>query len=129
MLTIGDIYLFVSDFPRALRFWRDGLQLELVEQEQSAAAAFAVLEFPDGGPALRLLSGAAPWPEGERPEPGVQAGISFDVMTDEFDDLLVRLLEHGGSQAAEIESYNDLRVVTVADPDGNAFDLLEVMEE
>ena len=35
---------------------------------------------------------------------------------------------HGGEQVDEIESYHDLRVVTLADPDGNTFELVEVPE-
>jgi predicted enzyme related to lactoylglutathione lyase len=73
-----------------------------------------------------LLSGAVPWPTDERPEWGLRPGVSFDLMTDEFDDTLVAVLEHGGTLVDEIESYNEQRVVTVADPDGNAFDVLEV---
>lgn len=128
MLTVGDIYLYVTDIDASLRFWVDGLGLAIAERETSASTAFAVLELPDGGPSLRLLSGAVAWPTGERPEPGMRPGLSFDMMTDEFDETLVTILEHGGTQVDEIESYNEQRVVTVADPDGNTFDLLEVPE-
>lgn len=128
MLTVGDIHIYVTDFETALRFWRDGLGLELVEREVSRAIAFAALEFADGGPALRLFSGAAPWPEGARPQHGTQPTIHFDLLTTDFDDVLVRALEAGGSQIDEIETYNGLRVVTIADPDGNSFELLETPE-
>ncbi len=129
MLTIGDIYIFVSDFNLALRFWQDGLGLEVAEQEVTKSSAFAVLEFPDGGPALRLFGGVAPWPPGQRPETGSRPMVQFDVLTDTFDETLVRVLEAGGRTAGEVEEYDGNRIVSVADPDGNTFDLVELPPE
>ena len=54
--------------------------------------------------------------------------MRFDVTTTEFDEALMRLLEHGGRLVDEVESYSDLRVATMADPDGNVFELLEIVE-
>ncbi len=119
MLAIGDLYLYADPFGPTVRFWHEGFELELIEREDSESAAFAVLDFPDGGPSLRILSGP-----GARPE----SGPLFDLMTDDFDATLVRVLEFGGTRHGEIEQYNDLRVVTVADPAGNQFDLLEQTE-
>jgi predicted enzyme related to lactoylglutathione lyase len=129
MLSIGDVHVFVTDFNLALRFYEDGLGLEVVEREVSRSAAYAVLEFPDGGPALHLFSGAEPWGEGERPELGTKPTIRFDIVTTEFDAALVRLIEHGGRQINEIEEFDGARVVTIADPDGNTFELLQLREE
>lgn len=129
MICIGDIHIYVSDFERAIRFWAEGLRLDVAEQEQTEASAFARLDFPDGGPSVRLIGPVEPWEEGARPKTGERPTIRFDVMTTEFDETLTRLLEHGGSQEGQVESYNDLRIVTVADPDGNTFELLEVPEE
>jgi len=129
MIAVGDVHVYVHDFNLALRFWADGLGLNVADKEVSAASAFALLEFPGGGPALRLFGGAEPWREGARPAPGTRPMVGFDVMTTEFDETLVRLLENGGQQLGEIETYAQSRVVTVADPDGNAFELLEVPED
>jgi len=129
MLSIGDIHIFVHDFSLALHFWSDGLGLEVAEKEISGASAFALLEFPVGGPAIRLFGGAEPWPQNERPDVGARPTIRFDMVTSDFASTLVRLLEHGGRQIGEIEKYGDSRVVTIADPDGNTFELLEVPEE
>jgi predicted enzyme related to lactoylglutathione lyase len=128
MLFIGDVHIYVSDFPLALRFWGDGLGLELSEKEVSPHAAFARLNFPDGGSSIRLIWPVEPWQENEMPTPGTRPMIRFDITTTDFDTILARLLEHGGQQLDEIESYNDLRIVTMADPDGNAFELLEILE-
>ena len=129
MLFIGDIHLYVSDFTLAMRFWGDGLRLEVGEKEVSPNSAYARLDFPDGGPSIRLLSPVEPWDADNRPPPGVYPAVRFDITTTEFDAVLARLLEHGGEQADEIESYNDLRVVTIADPDGNLFELLEIEDQ
>jgi predicted enzyme related to lactoylglutathione lyase len=126
MLSIGDVHVYVHDFNLALRFWVEGLGLKVAEKEVSAASAFALLEFPEDGPAIRLFGGAEPWPEGARPDVGTLPAIHFDVVTADFDATLVRLLENAGQQLDEIETYGGCRVVTVADPDGNAFELMEV---
>ncbi|TWT39961.1 Glyoxalase-like domain protein [Phycisphaerae bacterium RAS1] len=126
MLSIGDVHVYVSDFVRALRFWAEGLGLEATEKEVTPHSAYAVLDFPDGGPSLRLLGPVDPWESGARPAAGSRPTIRFDVTTTDFDGTLARLLDCGGAQLDEIEEYRGLRVVTVADPDGNSFELLEI---
>lgn len=129
MLAIGDVYVFVSDFDRALRFYTQAFGLEVFEQEITDASSFAQLDFPDGGPSIRLVGPVEPWEPGTRPEAGTKPTIRFDIMTNDFDNTVVRILESGGDQHGEIESYEDLRVVTMADPDGNTFELLEVPDD
>jgi predicted enzyme related to lactoylglutathione lyase len=128
VLAVGDIHVYVTDFFSALRFWGDGLGLTVRQREESPHSAFALLDFPDGGPSLRLLGGVDPWEDGARPAPGTRPTVRFDVTTSDFDATLVRLLDHGGQQSGEIEAYAAQRIVTVADPDGNSFDLIEVPE-
>lgn len=125
MRAIGDLYLYVSDFQRAVDFWVRALRLQVVQHEATPHSAFAVLEFPDGGPNLRLFGPVDDWDEGERPEHGTRPGVSFDVVVSDFDDVLVRVLDAGGAQLGEIESYDQVRMVTVADPDGIVFELIE----
>ncbi len=129
MLAVGDIHVFASDFDKALRFWSEGLGLTVVEKETGSPSPFAVLEFPTAGPAIRLFGGASAWPPGERPPVGTRPTVRFDVVTTQFDDALVRLLETGGTQLSEIETYSGSRVVTIADPDGNTFELLEIPDD
>jgi predicted enzyme related to lactoylglutathione lyase len=129
MISIGDIHIFVHDFDAALQFWTCGLGFAVAEKETSAASAYALLELPSAGPAIHLFGGAEPWPADARPLDGTRPSIRFDVVTSDFDDTLVRLIESGGQQVGEIETYERSRVVTIADPDGNTFELLEVPEE
>jgi len=129
MISIGDIHVFVHDFDAALYFWTHGLDLQVVEKETSPASAYALLESRSAGPAIHLFGGAEPWPEGTRPPDGTRPAIRLDVVTSDFEETLVRLLESGGRQLGEIETYDRSRVVTIADPDGNTFELLEVPED
>lgn len=129
MLFVGDIHIYVSDFTLALRFWADGLRLEVAEKETSSSSGYARLNFPDGGTSIRLLGPVEPWPAELRPPSGTYPSVRFDITTSEFDETLVRLIEHGGRQVDEIESYNHLRIVTIADPDGNLFELLEIQDD
>jgi catechol 2,3-dioxygenase-like lactoylglutathione lyase family enzyme len=127
MLCVGDIHLYVSELPTALRFWGDGLGLTLAEKEVSPNSFFARLDFPDGGPSLRLFGPVTPWPPGARPPYGTRPTVRFDVTTDDFDGVLVRLIECGGEKVDEIDVFNGLRTVTIADPDENTFELLELV--
>lgn len=129
MLFVGDVHIYVSDFTLALRFWADGLGLEVVEKEVSPHSAYARLDFPEGGPSIRLLGPVTPWPADARPTPGLYPTVRFDITTSDFDATLVRLLECGGRQVDEIEAYNELRAVTIADPDDNLFELLEIRDD
>jgi predicted enzyme related to lactoylglutathione lyase len=129
MIFVGDIHVYVSDFERALRFWGAGLGLISSDEEMTRDSAFARLESPDGGPMIYLIGSVDPWGAGARPEVGARPMASFDITTTEFDETLARLLECGGTQEGEIELYNDLRVVSVSDPDGTTFDLLELPEQ
>ena len=126
MLAIGEIQIYVSNVPLALRFWCDGLGLSLIEHQQSSASPSAMLDFTDGGPSIRLIGGVPPWADGERPSLGSRPTIRFDVTSSDFPGTLSGLLDNGGQQIEEIETYSDMRVVTIADPDGNSFELVEV---
>ena len=126
MFSIGEINVFVTDLERALKFWSDGLQLDIAEKEQLAHSAYARLDFADGSPPIRLFASAAPWPPGERPAYGTHPMIAFDLVTADIDAALARLIECGGSKAGEVEVYENTRCVFVNDPDGNTIELVEV---
>jgi catechol 2,3-dioxygenase-like lactoylglutathione lyase family enzyme len=126
MLTVGDIHLYVSHVELALRFWAEGLQLRVADKEFSRYSAYACLEFPDGGPSIRLFGPVDAWPPDTRPPVGARPTVRFDIVTSDFDDTLARLLEHGGRQLGEVEVYEGARSVTIADPDDNTFELIEV---
>jgi predicted enzyme related to lactoylglutathione lyase len=129
MLMIGDVHVYVTDMVLALRFYAEGLQFTVAEKEISPHAGYARLDCPEGGPSIQLTGLVDPYPEGQRPEPASRPEVRFDLTTTTFNDTLARILEHGGKQLGEVEVFNELHVVTIADPDGNPIELLEVSEE
>ncbi len=129
MLAIGDVHLYVTDLQEALRFWRDGAGLTVIDEEHSPNSGYALLDFPSGGSSLRLIAPADPWRASERPEHGSRPMIGFELLTDDFDGLVTRLTEFGGRQLGEIDMYNELRVGSFTDPDGNTFEVIETPPE
>lgn len=129
MLTIGDVYVYTSDMVMALRFYADGLQFDIAEKEITPHAGYARLDCAEGGPSIRLIGNVEPFGDGERPEPAARPEIRFDLTTTDFDDTLARVLEHGGIKLGEVEVFEGLHAVTIADPDGNPIELLEVPEQ
>lgn len=128
MISVGEINVHVSDFERGLRFWAEGLGLDVAEKEVREHSAHARLDFADGSPPIRIFWPVDPWHDGVRADYGSRPMIGFDITTTDFEDVLSRLLEYGGTRLNEIEVYGEMRFVLVADPDGNTFELVEVPE-
>lgn len=129
MNLIGDLQLFVVDLERSIKFWSEGLRLNVVEQEQTQHSGYARLEFPDSGQSIRLFGPVDAWQPGEQVEFGSRPTVCFDIMTDEFDAVLTRLIDAGGAQIGEIEEFDGIRTVSVADPDDIQFELIEMPPE
>lgn len=129
MLVIGDIYLYVDDFDKALRFWADGLKLEVSEKDSDEHSTFARLDFPEGGPSLILIAEREFTETDAQTDENAPPRVSFDIATSDFDATLVQLLDQGGQQLSEIETYHDLKMVTLADLEGYCFDLVEIPVE
>ena len=115
MFSVGEINIFVTDLEPALKFWAEGLQLDVAEQERLEHSAYARLDFADGSPSIRIFEQAEPWRPDERPAYGTRPMIAFDVTTTDFDAALARLIEFGGSKAGEVEVYDGVRCVFLAD--------------
>lgn len=123
MLIIDEVHVYATDLGAALRFYAEGLGLRPVRAE-SGSAGYALLEPTGGGALLRLFGGNAPRENGGDPQSG-RVGITFSVTVNDLDAVLGRVLSLGGRRMDEIEQYAGLRVVTIADPDGNTFELVE----
>lgn len=127
MLSIDELHVYASDISAALRFYADGMGLELIESELGAAG-YALLEPPGGGALLRIFGGSAPREAGAAPQPG-RVGLAFSVSTSDFENVLSRALSNGGRQLDQIETYADMRVAALVDPDGNVLELVEAPGE
>lgn len=129
MNAIGEINVFVTDVERAVAFWSKGLGLKVGEKETLAHSGYARLDFADGSPSIRLLLAAGPAPEERSPGYGSRPMIGFDVVTEDFDRTLARLIEFGGWVEGGVQKAGEVRYAFVSDPDGNAFELVEMSAE
>ena len=119
ILAIQDVYYNVADMERAVRFYRDVLNLEVVEETEHWSA----LEL--GGTRIGLhWTGGQPVPRVPRDAHGAHAGGTLTLRTTSCKDELARLEEHG----VTILGHSDNpwgNLVIFEDPDGN---VLKVME-
>lgn len=143
LLTFRHAGLTVRDIDRSLRFWVDGLGLEIVaEQDQRAAylarvtgepgahTRQALLRFPGGEAQIELLQYVEPegTPVVLRPrDPG---GGHVAVTCSLLDPLVTRLLAHGGrpqGERVELDSGINRGAVAVyiRDPDDHIVEIVQ----
>lgn len=103
-----------SDFEASLRFYRDLLDLPIVKEGTDDFSRFA--HFDCAGFGIHIYEWTKPF---KRAHTGLQ------MYVDDVDLLHAELRSHGVKFSGEIrdEPWGG-RQVTVADPDGNLFDLL-----
>src|SRR5215813_3003334 len=114
------VRLLVSDFPAALRFWRDAMKLSVAFSDETMGYAY----FTTDGSALELFSrdgfAAALGDATLTTQPvGRQTALVFKV--DDVDATYAELLEHGATATAEPKDRPAWRARTahVSDPDGH----------
>lgn len=108
-----DLVTLDSPDPDAVaRFWCAALELVVSQREDDGR--WLVLSDSDGIRRLGLQRGAA-----------VVGSIHLDLVceADEFDGSLQRLVEEGAVALAAPRTEPYGRIVNLADPDGNLFDL------
>lgn len=144
MTRIHHTGLTVSDLERSLIFWRDGLGLEVVMQQEKAGGyletvvgesgahvAMAHLVFPGTeGPRVELFQYLSPVGESRRLRPPDIGFAHICVLCDEIDPLLQRLQAAGGTAVSEIVDVDTganagSRCVYVRDPDGHTVELFQ----
>jgi predicted enzyme related to lactoylglutathione lyase len=110
----------VDDMPRAVTFWTSALNLVAVER--SATPRWRTLEHADGsGPALGLMLSETP---AER-HPRIHLDLLVDT-TDEQEAEIERLVGLGASRVDWDLYPPDSDFVVLADPDGNAFCVVDM---
>jgi catechol 2,3-dioxygenase-like lactoylglutathione lyase family enzyme len=135
--------LTVSDLERSLRFWRDGLGMEVVMRqdkrggyleaivgEAGADVRMAHLAFPAGGHRIELFEYVEPR---RIPSPRRPADVGFAhvcVVCDDIDSLLERMAAHGGSPftaPVEVDTGANAggRCLYMRDPDGHVLELFQ----
>jgi lactoylglutathione lyase len=109
-----NIVVFVRDFEKAKRFYKEQLRLPLVQE------SVAIMEFFPGGTTLGV---SLAMHEAAFPLVGRHTGITLQVKDI---DLLCRELEEAGVEFAELlEKTPWGKMAVVKDPDGNQFALVE----
>ena len=103
-----------SDFDKSLKFYRDLLELPIVTTGEDAFSKF--VRFDCGGFGIHIY-------EWTKPFNRAHTGLQFYV--EDVDSLHAELRSQGVKFSGDIrdEPWGG-RVVTVCDPDGNLFDLL-----
>ncbi len=104
----------VTDLERSLRFYREGLGMEVVDRGlvASTGGETATLRTPGGHQLLELN-----W----YPSSRYTAGSELDHLAFEVDDVEAvasRLVELGGRVVREVEHAEEYDLAYVADPDG-----------
>lgn len=143
MPTLHHTGLTISDLERSLRFWRDGMGMEvLFEQEKAggyleaivgehgAHVRMAHLAFGGEGPRIELFQYLAPGGGHHRQRPADLGFVHVCVACDDLDERLERLVAAGGrpfSEPVEIDTGVNRggRGVYLRDPDGHVVELFE----
>lgn len=112
----GFVAFPAADFELSVRFYRDLLELPVVQEGMIEEERF--MHFEIGGLGLRVYEWTKPF---QRAHSGLQ------IYVEDVDALHAELTGHGVRFSGTIrdEPWGG-RVVTVIDPDGNLFDLLNV---
>ena len=109
-----NVVVFVRDFDAAKRFYKELLQLPLVQESQ------AIMEFFPGGVSLGV---ALAMHDDARKLVGRHTGITLTVK--EIDKFCRQLTAAGVQFAEPLETTPWGKMAVVKDPDGNQFALVE----
>lgn len=146
MTSLHHSGLTVADMERALAFWRDGLGMEVVSDQEARDGYFGAivgepgarchvvqLAFPDGGHRIELFEFLHVPRERPAAPPRRVVDVGFAhvcVACADLDALLVRLERGGGqrmSDPVEVTAgvNRGARALYVRDPDGHVLELLQ----
>ncbi|WP_181701880.1 VOC family protein [Chthonobacter albigriseus] len=127
MAHLGAVTLLVADYDEAIRFYRDALGFDLVEDTDLGGGKRWVLMAPQGAKETRLLLAKASG-DAQMARIGDQAGrrVLLFLHTDDFARDHARMTAAGVRfrEAPRHEAYGTVAVFE--DLHGNAWDLLEL---
>ncbi len=121
MITgISDVYLNVQDMNRAVAFYRDVLQMKVIDTDEW----WSSLEC--GGIRIGLHgTGGKPVPAIPHDAHGAHCGATLTLRTDDIRADFARMEKAGARFLSKIEEEPWGKLATFVDPDGNVLKLME----
>jgi len=122
---MATVRYLVHDVARAVAFYRDLLEFDVVEEMLPAFARVRLgdLDLWLAGPAS---SAARPMPDGRQPVPGGWSRLVIEV--DDLDAFVARLRTVGTTFRNDVVSGPGGKQIIINDPSGNAVELFEARE-
>jgi catechol 2,3-dioxygenase-like lactoylglutathione lyase family enzyme len=122
---MATVRYLVNDVARAVAFYRDLLEFDVVEEMLPAFARVRLgdLDLWLAGPAS---SAARPMPDGRQPVPGGWSRLVIEV--DDLDAFVARLRNVGTTFRNDVVSGPGGKQIIINDPSGNAVELFEARE-
>ena len=120
IVGVQDVYYFVQDMQRALRFYRDALGLEVTHESDhwttlNVGGARVGLHATDGNPV----------PPVPKDKGGAKAGGTLTLRVDDIRATMVRLQAVGVKFLGPIADASWGSIVALEDPDGNVLKLMQ----
>lgn len=113
--TLIGITYDAHDAERVAQFWGAALGRKVADGASAEHASVVAGDAATSGPRISFHQ----VPEGKT----VKNRMHIDLLSTEHDQEVQRLLELGATSVAE-QRFGDLHWVTLADPEGNEFDLI-----
>lgn len=116
----GNASVYISNMDRAVAFYRDAVGLPL---RTRIGDEWAELDAGNG-----LIIGLHPARPPETPPPGASGAINIELrVTKALEDVVASLTERGVTFNGPIQNYENVRLASFSDPDGNALLLAQVL--
>jgi predicted enzyme related to lactoylglutathione lyase len=116
LMNIKYVCLYVSDFDRAIAFYRDGLGLDVTYEEDGFA------QFNTEGAILTVERGGE---KSERPKDYHKNGILLQFEVEDLEKTVGTLKSRNVKFTQDITEMEFGHVAMIVDPDGNQLMLLE----
>jgi catechol 2,3-dioxygenase-like lactoylglutathione lyase family enzyme len=121
ILGVQDIYYYVQDMGRALRFYRDTLSLRVTEEDEHWSA----LDVGGVRVGLHGTDEGRPVPPVPKDAGGTQAGGTLTLRVADIRAEVARLRAAGVKFLGEIYNADWGSTVAFEDPDGNVLKLMQ----
>lgn len=134
---LSHVTIFVADAERSLRFWRDGMGLEVSFDREipgnwpdlfgvaSKTLRAIFLGDTENGHQLELVSFAEPLPAGRTPAAPV-TGTAVVALSVDLAVVLPRLRANGATDVRETTISTGAPIASVRDPDGVLVELMSL---